>query len=555
MLLFFIMTIHPLKSQVVYETVFENSVYIFLDELANDKIIELNSSIKPYSRDFIARKLQEAEISMDKLSSRQKKELNYYQSLYVLEGNTTQLDSENSYLFRQGMRFSYSPLAIQYADSNFRFSLQAVYGRSYIVNDKKEYFYHHKGGLNAFGYLGKNIGIYANLTDNYLFNEIIPSKTHLVQNRAGSYKVNEGGRKGADFSEMVGGITYAWKWGHVGIVKDNIMWGDHQNGAAIFSGRNPSFGMIKLDLQPVKWIHFNYFHAWLPSMVVDSSRSFTTSNGMRRNIYRDKYLAANMISIMPVKNLFLSAGNSVIYSDKSIQIAYLIPFLFYKSVDHSLTMGTENENSQMFFNVSSRNIKHLHLYGSYFIDEWSFSRITDPKRHNFSSGKIGFQLSNFPLKNVTIGGEFYKANPFVYKHRVETTTFESNGFNLGYYLGDNAEDYFLQIQYRPFPFLRFGLSGNYAKKGDDFEYRLIPGVKVDSYPLMENIVFDKKEITFRVEATVLKNIHIHLAYSYMESVGYETERASVVENLNLYSPKIFQGITNVYYFGVNLGLK
>ncbi len=555
MLLFLIMTIYPLKSQVVYETVFENSVYLFLDELANDKIIELNSSIKPYSRDVIAKKLREAESSIDLLSNRQKEELKYFQSLYVLEGNTTSLNSENAYLFKQGMRASYSPLAFQYADSNFRFSLQAVYGRTYVANDRKEYVYHHKGGLNSYAYLGKNIGVYANIADNYLFNEIIPTKTHLLQTPGGSYKVNEGGRKGADFSEMVGGITYAWKWGHIGIVKDNIMWGDNQSGATIFSGRNPSFGMIKLDLQPVKWIHFNYFHAWLPSMVVDSSRSFTTSNGMRRNIYRDKYLAANMISIMPVKNLFLSAGNSIIYSDKSIQIAYLIPFLFYKSVDHSLTMGTENENSQMFFNVSSRNIKHLHLYGSYFIDEWSFSRITDPKRHNFTSGKIGFQLSNFPLKNVTIGGEFYKSNPFVYKHRVETTTFESNGFNLGYYLGDNAEDYFLQIQYRPFPFLRIGLSGNYAKKGDDFEYRLIPGVKVDSYPLMENIVFDKKEISLKMETTILKNIHLYLAYSYMESIGYQTENATSLENLNLYSPKIFQGITNVYYFGVNLGLK
>lgn len=544
-----------LKSQVVYETVSENTVYDFLDELANDKIININSSIKPYSRIYIAKKLEEALLESEKLNSRQKKELDFFLSLYVLETKQQELSVDHGYLFNKKLKFSYSPVALQFKDTNFRFSVQAVYGRKYTVNDKKEYIYHHKGGLNTYAYLGKNIGIYANLTDNYLYNEIVPSKTHLIQNQAGSYKVKEGGRIGADYSEMIGGINYSWKWGSLGLVKDNIMWGDHQNGAIIFSGRTPSYGMIKLEMNPVSWIHFNYFHAWLPSMVIDSSRSYITSNGMQRNIYRDKYLAANMISIMPVKNLFLSAGNSIIYSDKSIQIAYLIPFLFYKSVDHSLTMGTENENAQMFFNISSRNIKHLHLYASYFIDEWSFSRITDPVRHNFSSGKMGFQLSNFPIKNVSVGGEFYKANPFVYKHRVETTTFESNEFNLGYYLGDNSEDYFVQVQYRPFAFLQATLSGNYAKKGDDFEYRLIPGVKVDSYPVMKNIVYDKKELSLKIEANILKNIHFYLAYSYMENIGYDTDNHTSTENLDLYCPKIYQGITNVYYFGVNLGLK
>ena len=35
-------------------------IYDFVDELATDGFIDLNSAIKPYSRDFICRKLLEA---------------------------------------------------------------------------------------------------------------------------------------------------------------------------------------------------------------------------------------------------------------------------------------------------------------------------------------------------------------------------------------------------------------------------------------------------------------------------------------------------------------
>lgn len=46
-------------SQEIYYYVSNHSVYDFLDEIANLKIIELNSAVKPYSRLFIAKKLDE----------------------------------------------------------------------------------------------------------------------------------------------------------------------------------------------------------------------------------------------------------------------------------------------------------------------------------------------------------------------------------------------------------------------------------------------------------------------------------------------------------------
>jgi|GEM_PF-2847576 len=47
-------------AQVVYEDINNKGIYDFLDELANLKVIEINSVVKPYSRQFIAEKLVEA---------------------------------------------------------------------------------------------------------------------------------------------------------------------------------------------------------------------------------------------------------------------------------------------------------------------------------------------------------------------------------------------------------------------------------------------------------------------------------------------------------------
>ncbi len=56
-LLFLLLFPLIINAQVVYEHISRKSIYDFLDELSNAKLIEINSAIKPYSRIFIAEKL------------------------------------------------------------------------------------------------------------------------------------------------------------------------------------------------------------------------------------------------------------------------------------------------------------------------------------------------------------------------------------------------------------------------------------------------------------------------------------------------------------------
>ncbi|MCX6267620.1 MAG: hypothetical protein NTW16_09725 [Bacteroidetes bacterium] len=100
----------PVFSQVVYEDVSNTGIYDFLDELANLKLITLNSAVKPYSRTYIADKLHEADIANERirstddkpshqLSKRQQKELHFYMQDFQLE--------QSSHVTRQASRLAH----------------------------------------------------------------------------------------------------------------------------------------------------------------------------------------------------------------------------------------------------------------------------------------------------------------------------------------------------------------------------------------------------------------------------------------------------------------
>ena len=66
------------RTQEVYHHTSNTDIYEFLDEFANLGVIDINTTVKPYSRIFIANKLQEIQESDYSLNRRQQDELNFY---------------------------------------------------------------------------------------------------------------------------------------------------------------------------------------------------------------------------------------------------------------------------------------------------------------------------------------------------------------------------------------------------------------------------------------------------------------------------------------------
>jgi hypothetical protein len=549
-LLIFVLVIKISYTQEIPQHISSAGIYEFLDELAGQQVITLNTVVKPYSRMFIAKKLQEATQGKSQLNKRQIYQLEFYTRAYRLESGTNTKTKQDVDLYRKdNLSLSLLPPGTFYKDSLFAVSLQPIAGYTAWSNSKGS-IYHSWGGLDFKAYIGKHWGMYANLRDNHE-SELMALPTYFTQLPGGNYKINEGGRKGGDYSEMRGGIIYSWNWGSFGLLKDHFEWGNNYHGSNIFSGRSPSFAQLSLHINPVKWLDFHYVHGWLVSEVIDSTSTYNYGYGTR-STYREKYIAANIFTISPFKRLNISFGNSIIYSDIPVQAAYLIPFLFFKSVDHTINHNIENQNSQMFFDISSRQIKHLHLYTSLFVDEFSISRVGDKSKNNFMGWKFGSHISNIFDKNVSITAEFTQTSPITYQHKIPAITFESNKYNLGHYLRDNSREIFISANFRPYKQLNIFASFTLAQHGNDYSYTR--GDSAVTYPLLKDITWQNQSINLKADYEFADNNHIFVEYTINDNKGYDVDGNQPVYYTNKYTQPFYQGKTNTIGVGLYIGL-
>ncbi len=143
-------------SQVIPEPVADEAVYLFIDELAGDGIIDLNRAVKPYSRGIIAACLKEADAQRDMLTRRQQKELDFWLGNYVPtcpEGK---------------LKLVYNPATAQYRDSLFTLTVSPILGfTAGITNGQSdESTISWKNGAKVYGSYGR-LAFFAALQDNH----------------------------------------------------------------------------------------------------------------------------------------------------------------------------------------------------------------------------------------------------------------------------------------------------------------------------------------------------------------------------------------------------
>ena len=508
-------------SQNVYQHISNKSIYGFIDELANLHLTDVNSVIKPYSRMDIALALSEALGDSANLNNRQIEEINFYLKDYNKELIASKKFNKRLDLF-------------YYRDSLFALSVNPVLGYQFW-NNKNGSVYHRWNGGEVFGYLGKHWGFYASLRDNYE-SEILTDTAWLVNRQGGAYKGNE-------YSEMRGGITYSWKWGTAALIKDHIEWGNNYYGPNIISAKAPSFAMFKLNLKPVNWFEFNYFHAWLVSEVVDSLRSYTYASA-NREVFHPKYMAANMFTFIPLERLNISFGNSIIYSDVGIHPAYFMPVFFYKSADHTYNgvTNTTGQNAQMFFDISTRQIRKLHIYGTWFLDALTISEIFNKDEHsNHWSYKMGIRGTDL-IKNIIVTFEYTRTNPLAYKNDLITTRFESNTYNLGHYLRDNSDEIFFGLKYRPLKNLSVDFNYMYARKGPDIPYIRDANI-ILGRSFMESVEWENSTFSLGARYQIINDCFLFI----------ELINSNITGNVQRYTPEFLHGKNTTISFGANFG--
>lgn len=554
----------PLFAQRIPQAIEYTEIYDFLEELTTDGVIRSNAAIKPYTRDHIAALLREAQSKDSLLNRRQKDDLQFYLQDYALECDT--VPTYYSYGHRHvtqwitpvsNLSLADPSLHILTKDKIFKMRVRPILGMDLSCN-KKGLLMHRWYGAELQMDIAHHVSIWGSIRDNSWRGGTgdlsLITKYSYLNNLAGvQYKeVSDG--NGGDFSDSRGGISlYMW-WGSIGVQRERITWGDAQHCSNILSAHNPAVPMFTIQLTPCKWFQFDYFHAWLPSNVIDSTYWYSeqqTATGTQRE-YRpaNKFMAANMFTFMPCKYVQFSFGNSIVYAERNVQAAYFIPIAFYKSLDHLLTKGlhTENQNSQAFATITVRPTDHLRLYGSFFIDEFKLARLKkDNPEHNLYSYLVGFNWSGWPVKGLALRGEFVRSNIATYEHSIKVLDYTSNSYQMGHYMGSNAQSIFVQLAYRPTRSLR--LTFDYTNNTKYTAYDYIRGdIKtIISQKPFDEVIWREDVVTFKALYEVFNNCYAHVDFTYNNA------RATDAEVLNRYTPAYMQGKNFTFTCGLSFG--
>ena len=464
-----------LSAQIVYEPL-NKDVYAYLERLSNKGIIELSSLVKPLSKKYISEKLIEVKSKIEMLTNLEKDELEFFEKDYFFEiHGFVEENNDKKYLSYfesdEAGRFRF----FSYGDKTFKFIAFPILGINSTFQDRNRNV-HSWMGISAYSYLLNNIGIGLSFeTHNERGNKLDIERDFTPESGI-IPEVHDYGKDIA-YTELTSSISADWNWGDFIIAKDYIEYGYEKFGKLVLSNKTPSFPYIRLDLNPVDWFKFTFFHAWLSSLVIDSVKL----NAYNRDIYRNKYFAWHSLTLTPLKGLDLTIGESVVYADR-IELIYLMPFMLYYLADEYISDRHDkpgDANQQIFLTLSSKDhLPNTHVYGTIFIDELTIGGINGSLFINTTYGgatlrrqrtqlgfTVGLSVTDLPIDNLTFAAEYTRINPFVYGHHDSTQTYRNSSYLMGHWMGHNSDLIYLDLNYRFIRGLEANLWGAYIRKG------------------------------------------------------------------------------------------
>jgi hypothetical protein len=159
------------------------------------------------------------------------------------------------------------------------------------------------------------------------------------------------------------------------------------------------------------------------------------------------------------------------------------------------------------------------------------------------SYKGGVRISGL-IPGIFAGFEYTISNALTFMHNVPTTTFESNRYNLGHYLKDNAKEIFVTAGYKPYRNLVVELSFTRAVKGPDHtELGTIPRNTIKSFTPE---IWKSRSLAMNASWQPYNDLYIRLGYEWRNVTGDPAA-------LEKYTPEYWRGETGTINIGINYG--
>jgi len=154
-----------------------------------------------------------------------------------------------------------------------------------------------------------------------------------------------------------------------------------------------------------------------------------------------KYMSMHTFSYRPSWGE-ISYIQSIVYSGRPAELAYLTPLSFSKSLEHSLH---DRDKTMMGLFGNIRPMKNLQLNGSWMLEDIIISRIGTGYWSNKTAWNIGGKAS-LPW-SIDIGFEYSRIEPYIFTHFNYQNNRTSDGILIGTYLLPNSDETALFLQW------------------------------------------------------------------------------------------------------------
>ena len=148
------------------------------------------------------------------------------------------------------------------------------------------------------------------------------------------------------------------------------------------------------------------------------------------------------------------------------------------------------------------------------------------------------------LRNIRLSAEYTWTNALTFMHNIPTTTFESNRYNLGHYLEDNAKQFYMAVEYRPIRTLNIKAYYTHSEKGpDNTALGTMPRAEI---PPFDPIVWTSNQAGILATYQLINDLYMRLGYEWRNVTGDEAY-------LEQWTAEEYHGKTGTLRLGLNFG--
>ena len=229
-----------------------------------------------------------------------------------------------------------------------------------------------------------------------------------------------------DFTESH--VRYQSDWFYGSIARQYREMGSGLTQKAYITPKSPAFDALTLGAE---FKRFKY--EFILGSLLGKAKEAPFDAGFLLTI-PEKYISMHRFSITPSWGE-IAFWEGVVYS-RGIDLAYLNPLSFLKSLEHSLK---DRDNSLMGLEATYRPFKNLQLKSTFMLDDIIFEQIGSGHFGNkFAFNAAAMYALPFSLE---AGFEYSRISPFTYTHYNTKNAYTNDEMMLGSYMPPNSDKF------------------------------------------------------------------------------------------------------------------